>query len=108
MSKSDIDRPFYSDGQWNFICDRCGTKVKSSKRAIEWTGLVVCQCCFDDKHEQEKYDRKVLDNKKVTVMSVEPSDSFNEGLNTWGSIFDNWEDIDINWETTLESPEDSY
>ena len=38
---------------WNVICDRCGFKLKSYQLRKEWTGLMVCDECFDHRHPQD-------------------------------------------------------
>lgn len=35
-------------GTANFICDRCGRKVKNLR--AEWTGLRTCTHCWDPRH----------------------------------------------------------
>lgn len=35
------------------ICDRCGTKTWLSMLRKEWTGLKVCEHCFDVRHPQD-------------------------------------------------------
>ena len=32
----------YADGQWNFYCDLCGKKGKSSEGRKTWDGFYVC------------------------------------------------------------------
>lgn len=39
-------------GQWNTICDRCGLEFKSDKLKSEWTGLKVCNECYEPRHPQ--------------------------------------------------------
>ena len=34
------------------ICDRCGFKKKLHDLRKEWTGLKVCDACFEPKHPQ--------------------------------------------------------
>jgi hypothetical protein len=35
------------------ICDRCGDKMKYLELKLEWTGLMVCEECFDPKDPLE-------------------------------------------------------
>ena len=42
----------FVDGQWNALCDRCGFKYKADKLRLEWTGLRVCNECFEPRHPQ--------------------------------------------------------
>jgi hypothetical protein len=39
MGKAD----YYADGQWNFTCDLCGAKTKSSVAMKTWNNLYVCR-----------------------------------------------------------------
>lgn len=39
MGKAD----YYASGQWNFYCDLCGAKNKSSDAMKTWNGLYVCR-----------------------------------------------------------------
>jgi hypothetical protein len=39
-------------GDWNAICDRCGFRFKASALRKEWTGLMVCDRCWEPKHPQ--------------------------------------------------------
>jgi len=34
---------YYRSGQWNFYCDLCGAKTKSSDSMLTWNGLRVCK-----------------------------------------------------------------
>jgi len=34
---------FYADGQWNFYCDLCGAKRKSSDAMKTWDNFRVCK-----------------------------------------------------------------
>ena len=43
MGKAD----YFILGAWNAICDRCGFKFKNSRLRKEWTGLMVCNDCWD-------------------------------------------------------------
>lgn len=43
----------YKSGEHNVTCDRCGQEYLSSEVRTEWTGDVVCDGCYDPRHEQE-------------------------------------------------------
>lgn len=45
-------RNYYASGAWNAICDRCGLQFKSFQLREEWTGLMVCERCYETKHPQ--------------------------------------------------------
>ena len=43
----------YASGKFAVaICDRCGFKKKLHDLRKEWTGLKVCDACFEPKHPQ--------------------------------------------------------
>lgn len=44
---------YWLPGAWNFICDQCGEKFKSTKAQFEWDGLTVCRQCLDPRHPQD-------------------------------------------------------
>jgi hypothetical protein len=44
---------YYVAGSWNVICDRCGFKFKSYELRKEWTGIMVCSCCYETRHPQD-------------------------------------------------------
>lgn len=37
---------------WKFACHRCGFWFPSTEIKKEWTGLQVCQTCWEPRHEQ--------------------------------------------------------
>lgn len=45
-------RNYYVPGQWNVVCMRCGLKKKSAMLRKEWTGLMVCDDCWEPRHPQ--------------------------------------------------------
>lgn len=68
-------RNYYVAGDWNAICDRCGFKYKASKLKSEWTGLMVCNHCWEPRHPQTLI--KVPDDDPSTPWSrPEPTDTF--------------------------------
>ncbi len=40
-------------GSWNVYCDRCRRKYKNYDLRKEWTGLMVCERCWDPRHPQD-------------------------------------------------------
>ena len=57
---------FYRAGDFNRICDRCGSKRKASDTRKEWTGMIVCSDgCFEERHPQD-FVRAVHDRQRVT------------------------------------------
>jgi hypothetical protein len=45
-------RNYYKHGSWNCICDRCGFWFKAEELQKEWTGLMVCNRCWEPRHPQ--------------------------------------------------------
>ena len=39
-------------GNWKCACQRCGFWFPSSEIKKEWTGLLVCEKCWEPRHEQ--------------------------------------------------------
>jgi hypothetical protein len=66
---------YLSRGEYNVTCDRCGRKLKSSQVSKEWTGLIVCRNCLDERHPQD-FVRGVRDNMQVPIARPYPPLSF--------------------------------
>ena len=67
---------YYRAGDWNVICDRCGSKRYASETKHEWTGLVVCaDGCWEPRNEQD-FVRGVADQQVVPFSRPEPADDF--------------------------------
>lgn len=54
----------YVSGAWNFICDVCGQKHKSTVGKKRWDGFMVCPQCFELRHPQDFVKTK---QDKITV-----------------------------------------
>lgn len=65
----------YKSGSWNIVCDRCSTQVKANKIRQEWTGLLVCQSCYEPRHEQE-FLKIRQDRISVPFSRPEPTEVF--------------------------------
>jgi hypothetical protein len=65
----------YQPGNPYKICDRCGFKKRSSETKKEWTGLIVCEPCWDPKHPQEAV-RGRIDKQAVKDARPEQPDVF--------------------------------
>ena len=59
----------YVPGAWNFICDVCGQKHKSTVGRERWDGLQVCPLCFELRHPQDFVRTK---QDKITVPWTRP------------------------------------
>ena len=66
---------YYSKGEWNALCQRCGFKFKSGDLSREWTGLRVCGDCWEPRHPQD-HTRGVRDRQSPPWTSPEPVDVF--------------------------------
>ena len=73
MSKGVAD--YYSHGEFNAICDVCGSKFKASYLRKRWDGLMVCQDDFEQRHPQD-FVRGVADIQMTPWSRVEQADVF--------------------------------
>jgi len=73
----------FKSGQWNVICDRCGFKRKSNDVREEWTGLMVCEECWEPRHPQD-FIRSIPDDQ--TVPFTRPDDSSIDDADTYTDI----------------------
>ena len=84
---------WYEHGQWNVICDRCGSEYKARQLRMEWTGLRVCsgpltRNCWEPRHPQD-FVRGVKDPQAPPWTRPEAADTFltsrewNDDTKTW-------------------------
>lgn len=71
MGKSD----YYAKGQWNFYCDLCGAKVKSSDALKTWNNLYVCRHHKEVRNPQD-FVRGVKDSVAPPWTRSQPPDTF--------------------------------
>lgn len=69
------DDNYYKKGSWNCICQRCSFKFKSEDIKKEWTGLLVCKECFENRHPQD-FLRGTPEKQSVPFTAPEPTDTF--------------------------------
>jgi len=69
------DTTYYADGEWNFSCDLCGKKEKSSKAMRTWAGFYVCRHHKEVRNPQD-FVRGVRDNQTVPWSRHAPPDQF--------------------------------
>lgn len=55
---------FYADGQWNFYCDLCGAKTKSSDAMKTWDNFMVCKHHKEARNPQD-FIRGIKDRMSV-------------------------------------------
>lgn len=60
MGKAD----YYRSGEYNFFCDLCGAKTKSSDSMLTWNGLRVCRHHKEVRNPQD-FLRGVKDDQSV-------------------------------------------
>ncbi len=68
-------RTFLTLGSYNVICDRCGEKFKAYQVSKEWTGLLVCGRCLDERQPQD-FVRGRIDQMAVPVARPLPTLQF--------------------------------
>lgn len=73
-------RPWFTSGDWNFICEVCGFKRKASEGVERWDGLMVCapsvkKGCWETRHPQDLI-RPIPDQQKLPWTRPEPADQF--------------------------------
>jgi hypothetical protein len=68
-------RNYYVPGEWNVVCMRCGFEHKASELREEWTGMRVCNKCYEPRHPQTLL-RVPKEQISVPWSSPEPADTF--------------------------------
>lgn len=68
-------RNYLELGKWNVICDRCGFKYKNTDLRKEWTGLMVCDSCWEPRHPQTLI-KVPKEDSSVPWARPEPTDVF--------------------------------
>lgn len=66
---------YYAHGDWNGICDICGSKFKFSQLHKTWNNLFVCARDLEPRQPQDLI-RGRPDNQSVPAASPEPADGF--------------------------------
>jgi len=64
------EESFFSPGEWNVQCFRCGFKYKSSEVRRQWQGYWVCNRCWEPRLPQV-FVRAVPDNPSVPFAQPE-------------------------------------
>lgn len=59
----------------NAICDRCGFQLKLYRLSKEWTGLVVCDECWDPRPPQLDPPRIYPEGQPLPDARPEPPDT---------------------------------
>jgi len=63
---------YYSDGDWNVICQRTGFKVKAYNTRKQWNNLIVRSESFERRHPQD-YLRSKQDQPGVRDARPRPA-----------------------------------
>lgn len=113
---------YYNEGSYNIICDRCGQKKKREQCKKEWTGLLVCQRCWDPRHPWTLALPIAIDGLPVKDARPRPNTVYVlpygiYDLSIWGGsyvthdgILSNditWEGFDAYWEGDTDLPYNS-
>lgn len=69
------DADYYADGQWNFTCELCGKKAKSSTAMKTWDNRYVCRSHQEIRNPQD-FIRGVKDNMAAPWTRPKPVDVF--------------------------------
>lgn len=69
-------RNTWKRGDWLYVCQRCGLTYYASTIRLEWTGLRVCEHCWEPRHPQD-FVRGVRDDQTVPFAN-NPDDVFVE------------------------------
>ena len=80
----------YASGEWNFFCDLCGKKEKSSRGTKTWDGHWVCLSHKEARNPQD-FIKGVKDDQSVPWSRVEAPDTFAAAwgtpiLDTYGNL----------------------
>ena len=65
----------YVKGQWNVVCDYCGSEKKSGEVRLTWDNALVCaDTCWEPRQPQD-FVRAKVDKQRVPPMLQRPEDS---------------------------------
>lgn len=64
---------------WKFVCHRCGLQYPSTEIKKEWTGLLVCNSCWEPRHPQT-YIKVVGEKAFPDIISKEPTTDIFQGV----------------------------
>lgn len=65
----------FASGEWNFYCDLCGKKQKSSQGVQTWDKFWVCRSHKEVRNPQD-FVKGVKDDQSVPWERPEPPDTF--------------------------------
>lgn len=66
----------YRAGDHWVYCQRCASVERSSKVRKEWTGLIVCQECWEPRHEQDFVRARPENTSAKGLVNPEPTDTY--------------------------------
>lgn len=66
---------YFAKGLWNFFCDFCGAKRKSSDGVKSWQGNWICKEHREVRNPQDFF-KGIKDDQSVPWSRPEPSDQF--------------------------------
>lgn len=70
-----MPRNYYVSGQYNYICDSCGQKLKSGVAKLRWDGFRVCGDCWESRHPQD-FVKTRADNQSIPWSRPRSADVF--------------------------------
>ena len=69
---------YFAKGSWNFTCDLCGRKEKSSKAQKTWDGFYVCSMHKEIRNPQD-FVKGVADNQSLPWSRPKAPETFPYG-----------------------------
>jgi hypothetical protein len=72
---------YYEEGAWNFRCQECFKKMKSSMAMFRWDGFWVGPECWEIRNPQD-YIKPIPDNPSVPWSTGDPPPIFIDGSTT--------------------------
>ena len=79
-------------GSANAICMRCGRKVKRFDIKVEWTGIRVCNRCWDPRHPVTMPIPVPMDSLPLPFALPRPQAQYiqgiQDGLSIWGKQYE--------------------
>ena len=87
---------YFLDGAWNFRCQECFKKMKSTEALLRWDGFWVGPECWEIRNPQD-FIRGIPDNSSVPWSTGDPPPIFIDGsgspvpqLHSRSRLLDGW------------------
>ncbi len=72
---------YFLDGAWNFRCQECGMKLKSTEARRRWDNFIVGPECYEIRNPQD-FVRGIPDNQSVPWSTGDPAPIWIDGNTT--------------------------